>query len=157
MTAVKPIPPGFHTLTPYLIVDGAAEAIDFYAKAFGAEERFRMPGPGGRVMHAEIQLGDSVIMMTEANAEWGNKSPKTLDGSPVKLHVYVDDADALYKRAVEAGATSTCEGTDMFWGDRMGAVQDPYGHEWMIATHVKDMSPDEIAAAQAEFLKNCAK
>lgn len=147
----KPIPEGYHSLTPHLIVKDAAKAIDWYAKAFGATEILRMPGPGGKgVMHAEIKIGDSHIMMAEENPAFNNKSPSTLGGSPVALHLYVEDADKAFKQAVDAGAKAEMPPQDMFWGDRYGKVTDPDGHSWSIATHTKDMSPEEIMAGAAK-------
>jgi uncharacterized glyoxalase superfamily protein PhnB len=154
MTAtVKPIPDGYTAITPYLIVDGAAEAIDFYGRAFGAEEMFRMPMPDGQtIMHAEIRVGGDVIMLTDASPQCDSKSPKTLGGTAVSLHLYVDDADAAFARAVDAGCEITMPLTDMFWGDRFGRLSDPYGHSWSIATHVADKTPEEVAAgAKAAF------
>ena len=147
---VKPIPEGMHTVTPHLVCAGAADAIEFYKKAFGAVEMHRMPGPGGKLMHAAIRIGDSTIMLADEYQEWGSKSPKTLDGTPVTIHLYVENADAVYDQAIAAGATGTMAMADMFWGDRYGQVIDPFGHSWSIATHIKDMTPEEMAkAAQA--------
>ncbi|MCC7292433.1 MAG: VOC family protein [Phycisphaerales bacterium] len=142
---VKAIPEGFHTVSAHLVVSGAAKAIDFYKKAFGAEEIFRMPGPDGQsVMHAELRIGDSIIMMCEEFPQMC-KSPKSLGGSPVTLHLYVNDADAALAKASAAGCEVTMPLADMFWGDRYGKVRDPFGHEWSIATHVEDVSPEECA------------
>ena len=146
-TPVKPIPEGMHTITPHLTCAGAAEAIEFYKKAFGAVEMGRMPGPGGKLMHAQIKIGDSFVMLVDEFPEWGAKGPKTLDGTPVTIHMYVPDAAAVFKRAVEAGATARMEMADMFWGDRYGVLIDPFGHQWSIATHIKDMTPEEMAQA----------
>lgn len=146
-TAVKPIPEGMHTITPHLTCAGAAEAIDFYKKAFGATELGRMASPDGRLMHAQIKIGDSFIMLVDEYPEWGGTGPKTLKGSPVTLHMYVTDADAVFNTAVAAGATAKMPMADMFWGDRYGIVIDPFGHSWSIATHIKDMSPEEMAQA----------
>jgi PhnB protein len=152
MPKVKPIPDGYHTLTPYLIVRGADKAIEFYKKAFGASERFRMPGPDGKIAHAEMQIGDSAFMLGEECAEMDAKSPQTVGGSSVGIHIYTEDVDAAFARAIKAGAKSTAPVTDMFWGDRFGKLQDPFGHTWSIATHTKDLSPDEMAeAAQSAF------
>lgn len=151
MTKVNPIPQGFHTITPHLIIDGAAKAIDFYKKAFGAEEICRMPGPGGGLMHAEIQIGTSKLMLADEAPQWGCLGPK--GHSPVCLHVYVPDCDAAMKRAADAGATVVMPASDVFWGDRYGKLKDPFGHEWSIATHVKDLSPEEMEAAMAEAMK----
>jgi PhnB protein len=136
--AVKPIPEGYHTLSPSLIVDPASEAIDFYKRAFGAEERGVMPGPDGKIAHAELQVADPYPMQ---NA----KSPKELGGTSVSLFMYVEDVDAAFKQAIDAGATSTMEPDDMFWGDRFGALMDPFGHAWALATHVEDLSEEEMA------------
>lgn len=147
-----PIPEGFHNVNSYLVVDGAAEAIDFYSRALGARERYRLPGPGGMIMHAEVQIGDSVVMLADENPEMGFKSPRALGGSPVGLLAYVDDADAVFERAIAAGAKEIKPPEDMFWGDRAATVEDPYGHQWTIATHVEELTPEEIgrrAAAMA--------
>jgi len=144
MANVKPVPDGYHTLTPYIVVDGAADAIAFYQKAFGAEEIYRMPGPGGKVMHAEIQIGDSRLMLSDAIPEMGGRSPKSLGGSPASILIYVRDVDAAFARAVGAGATVDMPLMDMFWGDRYGKVKDPFGHLCQIATHVEDVSPEEM-------------
>lgn len=154
---VKPVPEGMHSVTPYLIVDDAAKAIDFYKKALGAEERFRLPGPGGGVMHAEIQIGDSVVMLSDANPAWGAKSPKTIGGSPVSLMLYVSDVDSAYKKAVDAGAEGSRPPTDMFWGDRMGRISDPFGHEWSLASHIEDVPPDEIEARGKKWAEEMSK
>ena len=149
---VAPIPEGFHTVTPHLVVAGCAEAIAFYTKAFGAGERFRMPGPNGKCMHAEIQIGDCVIMMADEMPEMACHSPKALGGSPVALHIYVEDVDGMFQRAVGAGATPVMPPADMFWGDRYARVTDPFGHTWAIATHVRDLTPEEIEAGMAEAM-----
>ena len=140
----NPIPDGYHTVTPYLICKGAAEAIDFYTKAFGAVERFRMPGPGGNVMHAEIQIGDSVVMLSDENPDLGALSPQTLGGTCGSILIYTDNVDSAYEQAVEAGATATMPPNDMFWGDRYGRLVDPFGHHWGVATHIEDVSPEEM-------------
>ena len=141
---VKPIPDGYHTMTPYFVVPKAAEAIDFYAKAFGAEELYRMEGPGGSVMHAEIRIGDSVMMLSDENPEQGAIAPSTLGGSPVHILLYVEDVDAGYRRAVDAGAKEVMPPTDMFWGDRFGKFTDPFGHNWSMATHTENVAPEEM-------------
>jgi PhnB protein len=146
-TAVKPIPEGMHSITPHLICAGAADAIEFYKKAFGAIEMGRMPGPGGKLMHAMIKIGDSAVMLVDEVPEWGNKGPKALNGTPVTIHLYVPDADATFNTAVAAGATAKMPLADMFWGDRYGVLIDPFGHSWSIATHIKDMTPEEMAQA----------
>lgn len=144
------IPEGFHTLTPHLVVRGAAEAIDFYKKAFGAEETFRMPGPGGRLMHAELRIGNSALMLADEAPEWGSNGPATIGGSPVTLSMYVEDCDKVYDQAVAAGATVKMPVADMFWGDRYGQLVDPFGHIWAICTHVKDLTPEEMQEAAAK-------
>ena len=149
MNAVKPVPEGFHTVTPHLVVRDAAKAIDFYVKAFGAEERYRMPGPGGVVMHAELSLGDSIIMLGEEAPQMGAISPQTIGGSPVTLMIFVKDVDASFARADQAGCTVQMPPTDMFWGDRYGKLADPFGHQWAIATHKEDVAPDEMARRMA--------
>ena len=147
----KPIPDGYHTLTPHLVVRGAADAIEFYRRAFGAEELFRMTGPDGRsVLHAEIRIGDSIVMISEEDPNWDCRGPEALGGTPTTLHLYVQNVDAAFARAVEAGARVRMPVADMFWGDRYGQVVDPPGHVWSLATHVKDLSPDEIAAGAAQ-------
>ncbi len=146
---VKPIPDGFHTLTPHLVVRGASNAIDFYRRAFGAEELFRLPGPGGSIMHAEIRIGDSIVMLCEEFPERGAQSPTALGGSPVTLSLYVRNVDASFAQAVAAGAQVRMPVADQFWGDRYGQVVDPFGHVWSLATHVKDVPADQIAAACA--------
>jgi len=142
--AVKPIPDGYHSVTPYLIVRGAAEALGFYAGAFGAIETVRMPGPGGVVAHAEFRIGDSMVMIGEENAAQNAEGPEILGGSPVHLMIYTDDCDTMFKRAVGLGATETRPLTDQFYGDRSGTVTDPFGHCWTIATHKEDVSPEEM-------------
>jgi PhnB protein len=151
---VKPIPEGMHSISPSLVVRGAAKAIDFYKKAFGAVERARMPAPDGQsIWHAEIQIGDSIFMMADENVAMGNKSPQSLGDTPITLHLYVEDADATFKRAVDAGAKVKMPMDDAFWGDRYGQVTDPFGFHWSLATHVKDMSPEEMRKAGEEFAK----
>ena len=142
---VKPIPDGFHTLTPYLVCKNANEAIAWYTKALGAKELYRMPGPGGEVMHAELQVGSSRLMLADENAERGTKSPQTLGGTPVSTFIYTEDVDGAFSKAVSAGAKATMPPTDMFWGDRFAAIVDPSGHEWQIATHKEDVSSEEMA------------
>jgi PhnB protein len=151
MSKVSPVPQGHHTAAPYLVVDDANGAIAFYSKAFGAKELFRMPGPGGKLMHAEILIGDSPIMLCDENPEQGARSPKAFSGSPVSVFLYVPDVDALFKKAVAAGATTVVPVTDMFWGDRFAQLVDPYGHSWQIATHVEDVSPAEMEQRMAKM------
>lgn len=142
--AVKPVPEGYHTLNPSLAVDDAAKAIDFYQQAFGARERFRMAGPGGEVAHAELQVGDSTLMLGDTTPQSTARSPKDLGGTSIVMMLYVEDADAFVQRAVDAGATVTMPLSDMFWGDRFGQIADPFGHQWAVATHVEDVPPDEM-------------
>jgi PhnB protein len=150
--AVKPIPEGYHTITPYLSVDDAAGAIKFYEKAFGAKETVRMNGPDGKVAHAELQIGDSTIMLSDPFPQAQAKSPKELGGTTVGLFTYVEDVDEVFKQALDAGATSTMEPTDQFWGDRFGSVVDPFGHHWQIATHVEDVPPEEMEKRSQEAM-----
>jgi uncharacterized glyoxalase superfamily protein PhnB len=147
----KAIPEGMRSVTPHLICAGADAAIEFYKKAFGAVEQSRMPGPDGKIMHASIRIGDSVIMLNEENPEWGALGPKALKGSPVTIHLYVNDADAVFAQAVKAGAKVTMPLDDMFWGDRYGKVEDPCGHQWSIGTHVRDVTPEEMEKAMAQM------
>ena len=149
MSLVQPVPEGYHAVTPYLTIRGAAKALDFYAKAFGAEELFRMPGPGDTVMHAEMRIGDSIVMLGEEAPERGATAPPTLGGSAVSLLLYVRDVDASCTRAVGAGCTVQMPPTDMFWGDRYAKLQDPFGHLWGIATHKEDVPPEEMARRMA--------
>ena len=142
--AVKPIPDGYHSVTPYLIFDGAGEAIAFYKKALGAQEVLRLEGPGGRIRHAEISVGDSRIMLADENPEFGALSPKTIGGSPVLIHLYVEDVDVAVEHAVAAGAKLIRPVADQFYGDRVGGIEDPFGYRWFIATHKEDLTMDEI-------------
>lgn len=148
----SPVPEGYPRVTPYLIVDGGSEAIDFYTKVLGAEERVRMPGPDGRLGHAELELGDSVIMLADENPEMGARGPRSIGGSPVTIHVYVDDVDATFERALEAGASSLQPVEDRFYGDRAGQLEDPFGHHWSLATHVEDVAPEEMSKRAAEMM-----
>jgi PhnB protein len=141
---MKPIPEGYGAVTPYLIVDGAARAIEFYKEAFGAEETFRMEGPGGRVGHAEIKIGDSHVMLADEHPEMGARGPRSFGGSPISLVLYVEDVDATVSRAVEAGAKLTRPVANQFYGDRTGGLEDPFGHAWYVATHVEDVSEEEM-------------
>lgn len=143
--AVKPIPEGYHTVTPYLTVDGAAEAIDYYKRVFGARERMRVETPDGRIGHAELQVGDSLVMLCDPFPQATTRPPTQLGGTTGSIFMYVEDVDAVVKRAVDAGATVTMPVDDMFWGDRYGTVSDPFGHSWAIATHVEDVPPEEMA------------
>jgi PhnB protein len=149
---VKPIPEGYHSLTPYLSIKGAGAAIEYYKKAFGATELMHMPAPGGLVGHAEIKIGDSIIMLADECPE-GNKSPQTLGGTPVSLVLYVEDVDAVFKRAVDAGAKAVREPSNQFYGDRSAGVTDPFGHSWYIHTHVEDLTPEEIGKRAAALHK----
>ena len=149
--AVKPIPEGYYSLTPYLVCKGAAKAIDFYAKAFGAQEIMRMPGPAGRVMHAEVRIGNSILMLSDENKERNALSPETIGGSAASIMFYTDDVDATYNRAVAAGAKGAMPPEDMFWGDRMGQLVDPFGHTWAIATHKEDVTPEEMQKRMASI------
>ncbi|QDU30015.1 Glyoxalase-like domain protein [Anatilimnocola aggregata] len=148
-------PPGMRSIQAYLVCKDAAAAIEFYGKAFGAKEKFRMPMPDGKtVMHAELNLGDSILMLSEENPQWNTKSPLTLGGTPVTLHCYVADVDAIYNQAVAAGCKSRMVPTNMFWGDRMSSVEDPFGHIWSIAQAVEDVSPAEMNARAAKFFNS---
>jgi len=141
---VKPVPHGMHTVTPHLVCAGGADAIEFYKKAFNAVEISRLPGPNGKLMHAAIRIGDSLVMLQDEFPDWGSFGPKSLKGSSVTIHLQVEDADAMIKQAAAAGAKITMPVAEMFWGDRYGQVQDPFGHNWSIATHVRDLSHEEI-------------
>jgi PhnB protein len=154
--AVSPVPAGYHTATPYLVVRGAAQALEFYKQAFGAVEHVRMDGPGGSIMHAEIKIGDSMIMLGDEHPEMGAKSPAAYGGSPVSILLYVPDVDALTKQALAAGAKEERPVTDQFWGDRMGSIVDPFGHKWSIATHTEDVSEAETARRFEELKKQMA-
>lgn len=144
---VKKIPEGMHTVTPHLVCAGAADAIGFYKKAFNATEVSRVPGPQGKLMHAMIRIGDSSVMLVDEFPEMGALGPKALNGSPVTTHLYVEDVDAVFARAVDAGAKVILPLADMFWGDRYGKLEDPFGHHWSVATHVRDVSPEEMLQA----------
>jgi PhnB protein len=151
MTKVKPIPDGMHSVTPHLICAGAADAIEFYKKAFDAVDLGRLPGPKGKLMHAAIRIGDSTVMLVDEMPEWGAFGPKSLKGSPVTIHLYVQDVDASVARAVAAGAKITMPLDDMFWGDRYCKVEDPFGHHWSIATHVREVSSEEMQQAMQKM------
>jgi PhnB protein len=151
MSKVKAIPEGMHTVTPHLICAGAADAIEFYKKAFGAVEEARLPGPQGRLMHAMIRIAGSAVMLVDEMPEWGALGPKSLKGSPVTIHLYVENVDAFVKRAVDAGAKITMPVEDMFWGDRYGKLEDPFGHHWSVATHIRDVSMQEAQAAMQKM------
>ncbi len=146
---VKPIPEGYHTATPYLVVNGADRAIEFYKRAFGAKELLRMPGPEGKIMHAEIQIRDSIIMLCDEFPEMGARSAQALGDTPVSIFLYVEDVDAIFKQAVAAGAKELMPVQDMFWGDRWGKLVDPFGHKWQIATHKEELTAEEISRRAA--------
>jgi PhnB protein len=150
MAAVKPIPDEFPQVTPYLCVDGAAAAIDFYTSVFGAVERMRMPAPDGRIGHAEVQIGRAVVMLADEYPEMGALSPKTVGGTPVTLMVYVEDVDDVVAKAVAAGAKELRAVENRFYGDRSGEIEDPFGHRWSVATHVEDVPPAEMARRMEE-------
>jgi uncharacterized glyoxalase superfamily protein PhnB len=147
MPHVKPIPEGMHSVTPHLVCAGAADAIEFYKKAFDAVEVARLPGPDGKLMHAMVRIGDSALMLVDENPQYGMLGPKALKGSSVTIHLYVGDADECVARAVKAGARVTMPLDDMFWGDRYGKLEDPFGHHWSVATHVRDVSREEMQKA----------
>jgi PhnB protein len=150
--AVKPIPDGTHSLTAHIVCANAFDAMDFYKKAFNAVEEMRLPGPDGKLMHGCVRIGDSQLMLTEENPVWGTFGPKALKGSSVTIHLTVDNVDAAFAQAVAAGAKITMPVADMFWGDRYGVLEDPFGHKWSVATHVRDMNPEEIRAAMIEAM-----
>ena len=154
---VGPVPKGYHSVTPGLAVRNASEALEFYKRAFGAKEKARMPGPDGNIMHAELQIGDSHIMLGEENLQMGNPSPQSLNGTPVGLYVYVKDVDRAFDQAVGAGATVTMPVMDQFWGDRSGMVTDPFGHKWWLATRKRNLSEKEMRKAAEEFFAQQAR
>lgn len=152
MTApVRAIPEGMHTITPHIFCEGAAEAIEFYKKAFNAVEQGRLPGPEGKIMHAQLRIGDSALMLADAFPECGGYGPKALKGTPVTIHLYVNDVDATFAQAVKAGATVKMAVADMFWGDRYGVLVDPFGHQWSVATHKQDLTPEQIKQGMANM------
>jgi PhnB protein len=155
--SAKPIPEGYHTLTPFLTVRNAVRAIEFYKQAFGAQERGVAKGPDGKVMHAELKIGDSVIMLSDEYPEFGSLSPQSVGGSPMGLHIYIENVDAAFDRAVKAGAQIEMPVMDQFWGDRYGKLKDPFGHKWSIATHVKDMSADEMKRSMDDAMAKMQK
>lgn len=158
MSDVSPIPEGFNTVSCYLVIPKCAEALPFYAKAFGAETTMVLPGPvEGSTMHAEMRIGNSIVMMADANPQWDAKAPQELGGTAVSMHLYVDDADALYQQALDAGCTVKMPLTDMFWGDRFGKVEDPYGHQWSIASRKEIVSPEEMAVRQQKMMEEMAQ
>jgi uncharacterized glyoxalase superfamily protein PhnB len=149
---VKAIPEGFHTITPHLVVKDGAKALDFYRQAFGAEVNSALKGPDGKnLMHAELRIGDSVFMLSDEFPEWGVRGPLSLGGTPVTIHLYTENADAAFKRALDAGCTVKMPLGDAFWGDRYGQVVDPFGHQWSIATHIQDLTPEEIEKGMASM------
>jgi PhnB protein len=150
--AAKPIPEGYQSISPYLAVDDAKKAIEFYKRAFGATERSMMPGPDGTIAHCELQIGDSLIMLADALPQFTTRSPKEIGGTTIGLFMYVEDVDEAIQTAADAGATITQPAEDQFWGDRFGQVQDPFGHLWQIATHIEDLTPEEIGRRGQEFL-----
>ncbi len=155
---VKPIPEGHHSITPYLVVKDAAQAIEFYKRAFGAQEIARMPGPGGRgVMHAELKIGDSRVMLSDEFPGADCRSPQSLSGTTCQLFLYVPDVDSAYQQAISAGATSIMPASDMFWGDRYGKLADPFGHQWGLATHKEDVSPQEMKKRSEAFFAQMAQ
>jgi PhnB protein len=151
------IPQGMHSVTPHLVCAGAARAIEFYKQAFGAQEGARLPGPDGRLMHASVKIGDSQVMLVDEMPEWGALGPKSLKGTPVTIHLYVEDVDAFVERAVKAGAKVTMPVADQFWGDRYGKLEDPFGHHWSVATHVRDVSVEEMREAMRQMAKSMQK
>lgn len=157
MSSVKPIPDGYHTVTPYLVLQDAARALEFYRQAFGATELFRMPQPDGRIGHAEIRIGDSIVMLADEHPDMGFRGPKSYGGTPVSLLLYVEDIDATAERAVAAGATVLKPVQDQFYGDRSGTFADPFGHVWTIATHTEDVSPEELNARFEAMMKQQAR
>jgi uncharacterized glyoxalase superfamily protein PhnB len=148
---VNPIPKDMPSVTPHLVCAGAAGAIEFYKKAFGAVEGARLPGPDGKLMHGMIRINGSPVMLVDENPQWGIIGPKSLKGTPVTIHLYVEDADAFVEKAVAAGAKVTMPVAEQFWGDRYGVIEDPYGHKWSVATHVRDLSMDEIQQAMKKM------
>jgi uncharacterized glyoxalase superfamily protein PhnB len=149
--AVKAIPEGMHAITPHLVCAGAADAIEFYKKAFNAVELVRLPGPQGKLMHASLRIGDSTLMLVDEMPDCGALGPKALKGSPVTIHLYVENADATIEQAVAAGAKVTMPAADMFWGDRYGQLEDPFGHRWSVGTHKRDVTPEEMQEAMRKM------
>ncbi len=154
---IKAVPDGYHTLTPHLVVKGASQAIEFYKKAFGAEEIGRVPGPDGKsLMHAELKIGDSRLFLVDEFPEMDCRGPQTIGGTPVTIHVYVEDVDAAFSKAVAAGAQVRMPLADMFWGDRYGVLADPFGHAWSMATHKEDLTPEQIGKRAQDEFSGCA-
>ncbi len=157
-TTTRPVPEGFHTVVPSVVVRDAAKAIEFYKKALGAQERMRLPGPDGKIMHAELKIGDSIIFIADENPQMGNvKSPQTLGGCTGSLNLYVPNVDELFKQAIAAGAKETMPVADQFWGDRYGSLVDPFGLNWGLATHKEDLSPQQMGERAQEFFANIPK
>jgi PhnB protein len=152
MTKVKPIPAGYPRVTPYLCVDGASAAIEFYTAVLGATERMRIPSPGGRIGHAELEIGDSLIMLADEHPEMDVRGPRSIGGTPVTVSVYVEDVDRVFERALQAGARALRPVQDQFYGDRSGRFEDPFGHRWSVATHIEDVPPDEMARRAAKLM-----
>jgi PhnB protein len=153
---VRPIPEGYHTVTPYLTVNNGARAIDFYKRAFGAQERSRMEAPGGKLGHAELKIGDSIIMLSDEMPGSANRAPQSLNGTTVNIFLYVNDVDTAFNQAVSAGAKVDTAVQDMFWGDRYGKVTDPFGHSWSLATHKEDVAPDEMKRRAQDAMSKMA-
>jgi PhnB protein len=156
MAQVKAIPDGMRTVTPHLVCAGAGAAIDFYKKAFNAIEMHRLPGPDGKLMHGCVKIGDSMVFLVDEMPQWGALGPKALKGSPVTIHLQVENVDAFVKRATDAGAKVTMPVADMFWGDRYGQVEDPFGHRWSVATHVRDMTPEQMQEEMKKAMASAA-
>jgi PhnB protein len=155
--SAKPVPDGYHTITPYMTVRDAARAIEFYKQAFGAVEKGTMKGPDGKVMHSELRIGDSIFMLGDEFPEFGSLSPQSTGGTGMGLHIYTEDVDSAFDRAIKAGGVVEMPVMDMFWGDRYGKLIDPFGHKWSIATHKRDVSMEEMKAAQEEFMSRMPK
>ena len=147
---VKPVPEGYHTAAPYLTVSNATAALDFYKRAFGAKELFRLPGPGGKLVHSEMMIGDSHVMLADESASGLTRSPGSLNGTTASVFLYVDDIDSVFQQAVRAGAKDNMAPQDMFWGDRFARLTDPFGHHWMLASHIEDVTPEEMAKRAAK-------
>ena len=156
MADVQPIPDGYPQVIPYLIIDGANEAIEFYSKVFGVKERMRMDGPDGRVGHAELEIGSGLLMLADPAPQIGVQDPKAVGGTPVTVSVYVEDVDGVFKQALDAGATELRAPETMFYGDKTGMFEDPWGHKWSVATHVEDVPPDEMEKRMGEFSEEAA-
>lgn len=158
---VNAIPQGYHSLTPYLVLNEASRAIEFYKQAFGAKEISRMGGPGGKIGHAELKIGDSMVMLSDEMPGTGNRSPKSLGGSPVSMFLYVENVDSVFDQAVKAGAKADMPPQDMFWGDRFGKLTDPFGHSWALATHIEDVAPADMEkraqAAMAQMAQSAGQ